>query len=269
MQVLQEIDLHKTFRVLGYNSLFDYAVRRLELSESIAYAFINVSRKAKEVPELKTAIQSGELSVFKARKITSVITPKNAKDWLNKAKVLTQQKLEKEVIKIAPKETTPERVRYVTEERLKLELGVSEDLHRDIKRVQDLLCQRLRRAVTIEETMQYMVSLFLEKNDPVRKAKRVTEKKDPSVSQNKLKSTNQNANHRFLRTVRKPIPTEVKHRVLLRDQGQCTFHYATGERCAQKRWVDFHHILPKVGGGQDSLENLRTLCHHHHRAMHT
>ncbi|MCC7405858.1 MAG: hypothetical protein IT288_15770, partial [Bdellovibrionales bacterium] len=77
LQVLDEVEGHKGYLRYGYNSLFQYAVKALGLSEGVAYNLINVGRAAREIPELKTAIASGALSVSKARKITSVLTREN------------------------------------------------------------------------------------------------------------------------------------------------------------------------------------------------
>ncbi|MCC7404072.1 MAG: hypothetical protein IT288_06695, partial [Bdellovibrionales bacterium] len=62
LRVLDEVESHKGYLRYGYNSLFQYAVKALGLSEGVAYNFINVGRAAREIPELKTAIASGELS---------------------------------------------------------------------------------------------------------------------------------------------------------------------------------------------------------------
>ena len=48
LDVLQKIDDKKVFREMGYASLFSYTVEVLRLSESQAYSFIGVARKAKE-----------------------------------------------------------------------------------------------------------------------------------------------------------------------------------------------------------------------------
>ena len=63
LEILQKVDDRKVFRELGFPSLFVYAVSALKLSESLAYQFIGVARKSKEVPELKKAIQQGKLTV--------------------------------------------------------------------------------------------------------------------------------------------------------------------------------------------------------------
>jgi hypothetical protein len=54
-----------------------------------------VSRKVKKIPALQTAIQNGELSVSKARKITPVIAQGNQEEWVLKAQTLSYRKLEK------------------------------------------------------------------------------------------------------------------------------------------------------------------------------
>lgn len=76
--ILQELDAGKKYLEKDCRSLFEYATRFLKLSEAVAYTFINVGRKAKEVPALQTAIESKEITVSTARKIASVINAENS-----------------------------------------------------------------------------------------------------------------------------------------------------------------------------------------------
>lgn len=101
-----------------------------------------------------------------------MISHENQDDWISKAATLSKSVLEKEVAKENPRLAVAERAKYVSEERLKLELGVSEALLEKIKRVQDLISQRTRKAASLEDAFEEMSELFLEKNDPVRKANR-------------------------------------------------------------------------------------------------
>jgi len=100
LEILQKIEEKKVFLHYGHTSLFQYAVEELDLTEHIALNFIKVARKAREIPELKKEIQKGNLSVSKARKITSVIKKENFPVWLEKLKTLPQKELEKEVAKM-------------------------------------------------------------------------------------------------------------------------------------------------------------------------
>jgi len=49
----------------------------------------------------------------------------------------------------------------------------------------------------------------------------------------------------------------MRQRVLVRDAWACQ---ECGRVCADKREAHVDHITPKAQGGQDAMENLRTLC---------
>ena len=134
IDLLQEIDTQKTFREVGYTSLFEYAVKALKLSEANASNFITVARKSKSVPELQLAINAGDLTVSKARKITPILTTENSGHWIEMAKTLSKPQLEKEVARVAPQTLTPERIKYVTADRLEFKIGISEEIMVKLKR---------------------------------------------------------------------------------------------------------------------------------------
>ncbi|MGE3975209.1 MAG: HNH endonuclease [Bdellovibrionales bacterium] len=241
IDILQQVDEHRVYLHLQCKSLYEYATTILKLSESTAYNFITVARKAKEVPALKQAIRLGELTVSNARKITPVLNKSNQEEWLKMAIELPQKKLEQQVAKVLPKEATPERLKYVSEDRLELKFGFSEGISQKLKRVQELEPQRQQKKVNFEETLEALLNVYLEKKDPVRKAVKLM--------------------HR----AHQPVLRQVQ----LRDQGQCTYENQEGIRCTERKWLHTHHVIPKSKGGQDTFENLTTLCSGHHRLTHS
>lgn len=58
------------------------------------------------------------------------------------------------------------------------------------------------------------------------------------------------------------VPTAIKRALWARDKS-CTF-----PGCANKRFVDAHHVKHWSAGGETSLENLMLLCSRHHRLVH-
>jgi hypothetical protein len=58
------------------------------------------------------------------------------------------------------------------------------------------------------------------------------------------------------------VPPALRRALRLRDQG-CRF-----PGCTQTRYVDAHHVRHWCDGGETSLDNLITLCRHHHRLLH-
>ncbi len=239
--ILQRINRHKVYQRLKCRSLFEYTVRILKLSESVAYNFIVVARKAEEVPQLMTALSTGQLTVAKARKITPVLNKANHREWLDKAEHLPARKLELEVATANPRAAIVESAKFVSADRVNLQIGVSAITMNKLRQVQNLLSQRARRALSLEETLEVVLDLCLEAKDPLRKAERLSHRK------------------------KQPLARQVD----LRDQRQCTFQDENGQRCEERRWLDVHHVVPRSKGGEDTLENLTTLCSGHHRLVHS
>jgi hypothetical protein len=193
--------------------------------------------------------------VSKAKKAVSVITPENQAEWLDKLKTSSSKEIEREVARVNPKTATPESAKYVSENRLELKMGISHVTLEQFKKVQDLESKRKARAVDLEETLQALITMYLEVKDPLKRAERVLKREKPEKEL-------------VLRRVgRTPIRAIELHRVVLRDQGRCT-QVENGKRCENQRWTEIHHIVPVARGGKNSSENLTTLCSAHHKLIH-
>jgi hypothetical protein len=258
LEIIQQIFVTQAFRELGYRSLHEYCVLALKLTDAQAYAFTSVLKKSREVPKLKEAIQKGELSLNTARKIVSVITPETQNHWLEKAKTLRQKELEREIVKTHPEKRVRSRIKPITETKRELRCLIDNDLESMIERIKDLESQRTQRPVTLEETLMAMAKLYLEKKDPVVRAKRIQEK-NTKISIPKKADEIQTSNF----SARRKIPTPILRQVHLRDRGQCQ-----APNCQEKKWLQVHHLKPWAHGGGHELSNLLTLCFFHHRRMH-
>lgn len=283
-RIFRELDETKAFLHFGGNSLFDYSVRILGLSEATTSNLITVARKSREVPELKVAIESGTLSVSKAKKISAVITPSNQERWLSLAKSQTSRVIEKEVARENPSMAVREKIKYKTAERLEISFGISEDLEAKLARAKDLIAQKTGATVSSEKALEVLLSDYLERHDPIEKAKRSKMKSDrASLDENhtylKINSTeqvpgpvskaavSQVKSLRHGKSARAKLSAKITHQVNLRDRAQCT-HEKDGLRCANKKWLEVHHVKPISRGGTDAIENLTTLCSSHHRMRH-
>jgi hypothetical protein len=63
------------------------------------------------------------------------------------------------------------------------------------------------------------------------------------------------------------IPAEVRRFVHQRDGGQCRFVDEKGRRCAERRWLEYHHRHPFGKGGGKEPENICLMCHPHNRYL--
>jgi hypothetical protein len=228
LEIIQQIFVTQAFRELGYRSLHEYCVLALTLTDAQAYAFTSVLKKSQEVPKLKEAIQKGELSLNMARKIVSVITPETQEDWIEKAKTLRQKELEKEIVKTHPEKGVRSRIKPITETKRELRCLIDKDLESMMERIQDLESQRTQRPVTLEETLMAMAKLYLEKKDPIEKAKRCHEREKVKMTMPAKTIKPQVANF----SARRKIPTPILRQVHLRDKGQCQ-----APNCQEKEFI--------------------------------
>ena len=188
IEILEQVDKYKICYSFGYSSLYSYAADYLGLSKDVAAIFINVARKTRELPSLKAEIKQGNITVSKARRMTSVINTHNQENWLNLARTCSKAQLEKEVAKVHPKQAVLTKTKYIHAEleikdkavikclekevRVQLQVGISEELMLKLRRVQDVLSQKRRQPIDLETALEIITETYLQKEDPLRKAKR-------------------------------------------------------------------------------------------------
>ena len=273
IEVLQQVGEHRVFYHLNYNSLFQSAVQALGLSEEVAYIYINVSRKASEVPALKEEIKAGNISVSKAKIISPVLNQANQAHWLELAKTHTKRQIQRRVALASPPHAVRElttftqnpiaehtKILRLPEIYVELTLGIPEPLMLKLRHVQDLVSQSTQTHATLVQTLEAMMNLFIDKKDPLSRAQRQKMRGKLDANVKKLDPDPVN--------VHGALSAATKHQVYLRYQWQCAFTDGEGRRCSQRRHLDIHHKIEVANGGTNELENLILLCRGHHRAKH-
>lgn len=279
IDALFEVEESGAHRVLGYSSLFKYAVEALKLSEPTAYMMITTARKSREVPLLRNAIQAKEISLHQASRMAAAINNQNAVDLISFAKSHTTRELEFEVRRRNPKANVGESVRAVSRDYLEITVRIHKDDFDEIKRAQDLIAKKAGETVGYGATFVQTVKDFNKRHHPVEKAKRALDRVKRKKTEahelcarrvadvNPSESAKVQEERRTVPT-RKPLTAEQKHKVFARDEGRCTFIELNGQRCTNERWVHFHHVTPVSQGGSNDPENLTTLCSPHHDLVH-
>lgn len=276
ISVLQQIESQLIYKKLGYKSMHEYCSQRLKLSDGRAYELINVSRTCTKAPQIKAAIEAGVVSVSAVKRIGRVVNSENAHLWIEQASTLRQRDLERAVAAVDPKEAVKERVKPVAQDRSMLIVGISSELEVKLQRVRELVAQSSAKPCNLEQALEQMATLFLERKDPVQKAERIMQKKLASKAKSTIlsnvaqpsKGAQPVQKHGVARQTRSPIPAAIRHQVMLRDRGECQGKTPQGTRCGCRQWTDIHHIQPVSLGGSNDVGNLLTLCRSHHRQIH-
>jgi len=270
ISLLMEIDRLQLYRLLGCASLFTYVVSMLGFTEGAAYQLITVTRKAKDIAPLKTALEEQRLSVAKASRIVSVLSVENASELIEFASRHSSRETDLEVARRAGRDGNERR------SSLKIPVRVLEKL----KHVQSLMGQ-----VEFEAMLEKLADYYIEREDPVKKAERALAKRaaaaaeSGSASSERSEQTESDCSE-FVRAksrprLRKSAPGKRErftarelHTVNARDGRRCTFIDASGNRCPNRHWLHVHHVQSVARGGTNIPTNLTTLCRAHHAFVH-
>jgi hypothetical protein len=61
------------------------------------------------------------------------------------------------------------------------------------------------------------------------------------------------------------VGAAVKRAVFVRDRGSCAFVSASGRRCGERGFLEFHHLTPFAAGGGTTVANLQLRCRRHNQ----
>jgi len=265
---LQSVEKNKVHLALNYSSLFQYCVTELKLPRDRAYDFITVQRKCVQVPALKQKLEAGKISLTNARRVSSVLTLENQEKWLHEAEVCSKEELEKKIAGVLPK-SQRETVKILSEDRYSLSLSIDEALLKKLRRIQTLLSNRRKKAVNLEETLNFAADEVLKRIDPLLK-------KMPELGLDRVDKPVQEQLPQGMVGIeekefheRKPIPAAIKTAVLQRDEGKCQWKSpTTREKCGSSYFIHLHHKIPVHLGGLNTIENIVVLCSSHHQFLH-
>jgi len=59
------------------------------------------------------------------------------------------------------------------------------------------------------------------------------------------------------------IPADVRRGAVARDRRRCAFVAFDGHRCEERRFLEFHHVVPYAAGGQPTVDNIQLRCRAH------
>jgi hypothetical protein len=167
-------------------------------------------------------------------------------------------------------------------------VSVTVTLKRDVleklERVREIMGQT-RRDRGMGSLLEEIAEFYIEANDPVKKAERAEvrrvkreENKNlrsheqlPIANSEKMRSGEQIERGEFAR-VSSPenkeepsryIPAEVRHAVMMRDGGCCSYVGPDGKRCGARGMLEFDHVKPFAWGGRHEVSNIQILCSAH------
>jgi len=232
--------------------------------------FIRVMRTSKKFDTLNEALKENKITLTNARKIAPILTKENQGFWIQEASK-TSENLQTKIATHFPERIKKETVKAISEEYISITIRVKKSDFEKIKRAKELQSKKAKNVVSFEEAIVKSSEVYIEKNDPVEKAKRVTTKraaaKQNSINSQPVENKQKTKNPLVLKQKSLPPAANI-HIVNLRDKGECQNIGEDGKKCKSRDFTEIHHIIHRSKGGTHDPSNLITLCGGHHKALH-
>jgi hypothetical protein len=154
-------------------------------------------------------------------------------------------------------------IEVTSPERYRVQFTVGKEAHDTLRRLQDLL----RREIPDGDAgaiVERALELLLER---VEKAKfgATTKPRAPRRIRPGTDTARIPEEARTPVSLSRGIPSPVQRAAWRRDGGQCGFVSKDGLRCAERSFLEFHHIRPYARGGPATIENISLRCRRHNQ----
>ncbi|MES2767638.1 MAG: HNH endonuclease signature motif containing protein [Bdellovibrionota bacterium] len=237
LDLLQAIENNRSYLEWGYSNLFEYLVKGLGYSESLAYQRKAALKICEAIPEIKQKLDEGSLSLTTLARANKVL---NTKTISEKRELLLEleNKPSFEVDKILAREMPLElkspgpAKRYVNGSTIRLTLDLSEE---EYKKLEKLKALKSHQTTDVKTLINLLVDQELTKYSKTNNS--------PSKSQNP-----------------RQIKISLKNHLLQKANYKCQY-----PGCNQNHFLQVDHIKSVSKNGSNQPENLQVLCQAHNK----
>jgi hypothetical protein len=285
IRALMELDARRLYLGEGCSSLFTYCTQVLHLAEGAAYNRIEAARAARRWPLIVEQLEDGSLTLTAVRLLAPHLTDDNYRGVLSSARHKSKADCERLIASLHPRPAVPAVIRKLPDsravganvspavhgkvgvdgahafaragaapapptvvslapERYKIQLTISRETHDKLRLVQ-ALARHTFPAGDLAEIFDRAVTLLLD-----------------NLERRRCAATSSPRSSRAATDGSRHIPAAVKRAVWRRDDGQCAFVGRSG-RCAERGFLEFHHVQPYAVGGAATKANIQLRCRAH------
>lgn len=283
--LLAEMDRRHLAEKRAFASLYVYCTEKLRFSEAVAFWRIRTARAARKFPVIFEHLSAGKLNVTTVTILAPYLEAEGGSALIDQALDKSRKEVEGVVARFAQRParqdaSTPavsqatvewnprrgpvavehsasqppppaifsfDKIEAVDGDRRRLHFDVGPETVKLLERAREVLRHKFP-AATFEDIVKEALGMLLSERDP----------------ELKLKLAKENA--RQVLTLSRRIPYWVRREVWKRDEGRCAFVSDAGQRCGQRSWLEYDHIVPySKGGRSDDPKNVRLLCRTHNQ----
>ncbi len=288
---LAEADRREWHIRKGFAGLTNYCVARLKYSQEAAGKRVTAARLVRKYPLALQMLRDGDVHLSGLLVLSPVLHADNYEERLNAAAGKTREQIELLVVGWKPKPLVETRVfevkvdhrQALLEEMVKARAEAPQEEPRPQTQASAPELPRAPRPRPLDpQHYKLQLCIDLETYEDLRWLQEHMRHSIPDgdaakVIAKAIKELRKAVDKRRYGKTDKPktvLPKPesrapgraTRREVSERDGCQCTYVADDGHRCESTGWLQFDHIEEWAGGGPTETDNLRMLCHAHHRA---
>src|SRR5882724_11121972 len=287
-----EVRARGLFRDLGFSTMFDYATRKLGMSEAEAALRLRAAKLARSFPVALEMLGRREVNLTTLSLLSPVLTA-DTLELLDEARFKSKQQVLELLVKHAPKPDVPDSIRRLPPPRPSARaprlqpasealapLAATTTAQAPLAAAATVALASTRTTPgdivplsperhKISFTASQRVRELLEQARDLRRHRYPSGDLEPLfehalellIAHEKKRQCGQTATPRTQPTAAaKPysryLPRALRRRVWARDGGQCRFIAPQGERCQARSRLEFHHVVAFARGGPTHEDNI-------------
>jgi hypothetical protein len=273
---IAEMSARKTALELGHKSIYDYCVRRLNLSEGAVPSRIHVANVAHRFPQLLVALAERRISLTVAGLLAPHVRENNVDKLISDCAGKTCKATQEYVVAIKPKpvfepsirrrpsapqpaappdkpsskapeprvdatppKSSPTILQPATPDAFNFRFSADRAFKEKFERLAEVLGV-VNAQKHMADIFEKAIDIALEKKDPKKKLERRQKREDSSKAKspaNEIAKNDAPAKSRY-------ISSEVSERVHARANYQCQYRASDGTRCSARTGLQIEHVRP-------------------------
>jgi hypothetical protein len=276
---LAEIERRDILLERGYQHLFDFCVRALNLSEGAAGRRTRAAHAARKCAAVLSHLEDGSLNLFAVCRLEPFLAASDAQSILDRAVGMPRPKLEEHVAELLVRRSRTSMPVPEPEPQGELGLGTGgsrggampslESSAASVARPKpDLISVTAARRVRfsfdaeprLKEKLEMVGTLLSNK----LRSRRLEELIEALADLALRRLTSGSSRKARLPGNPRTVPWSVRREVWMRDEARCSYRAPDGTRCSATRRLQYDHVTPwALGGRSDDPANIRLLCRAH------
>jgi hypothetical protein len=288
---IAEMSSRKAALELGYRNMFDYCVRRLNVSEGAVPARIHVANVSRRYPQLLAALAENRISLTVASLLAAHVHEDNVDKLISDCAGMTRKETEEYLVALKPKpvfeplirkrpslsppvtppparrpappvDPTPKKspppvLQPARPEAFNFRFAANRDFKDKFERLAEVLGVENAQA-QMAAVFEKALDLALEKKDPRKKLERRQKREKAKSRSNDLAKNGRSG-------VSRHVTSEVSERVHARGEYQCEYRAPDGRRCTSRTGLQIEHVRPFGMFRSHDERFLKLLCPAHNR----